>query len=203
MSDALARAMLALAAHCLGEDRRAWAAAMTAEADAARADGRALAFASGCLLAALRDMPARADGQLTLAAHALALLLALPGAAFVVSGVLLGMPWLHRANGAGTGIVNIGNVAALPTLAALMLAFAATQLRLAWLTAERDWARVPGTASLAAATVASLAAVGAITFLTVALASGLALLVVTQLLALAALAHWHGDIERSRHRRRA
>src|SRR5262245_56110678 len=94
MIGAIARAMMALAAHCLGESRREWAAAMQAEFEML-AEGESLRFAIGCLAAALREMPAREEGRFTLTNYALALGLMIPMAALQFGCALLGLPHLY------------------------------------------------------------------------------------------------------------
>src|SRR5438270_392699 len=53
MTAAFARALMALAARCLGTDRYEWGLAMEAEFEAAVEDGNQFAFATGCLIAAV------------------------------------------------------------------------------------------------------------------------------------------------------
>jgi hypothetical protein len=144
MTGALPRALLALSARCLGERRRDWALAMEAELDSAQADGRALGFALGCLVAAWRQLPAQAEGRLLLARNALAFVLIVPAAALLVSTVVAGFPFSYLGT-AGVPLVNLGNQSAVPPLAALVLLLAGAQLRLAWLLLERDWGRVAET----------------------------------------------------------
>ena len=48
---------MALATLCFGAERREWSAAMEAEFEIAALEGPSFAFASGCLIAAWRDMP--------------------------------------------------------------------------------------------------------------------------------------------------
>jgi hypothetical protein len=51
MKASFARALLRLAAACMGERKRDWAMAMEAELETAIADGAPVQFAFGCLLA--------------------------------------------------------------------------------------------------------------------------------------------------------
>src|SRR5439155_14596231 len=78
MSVTVSRALVALAARSLGPSRRVWAEAMEVELYTAIEDGRPLVFATGCLLAAWRELPAHPEGRLTLARHALAIGLIVP-----------------------------------------------------------------------------------------------------------------------------
>src|SRR3546814_4358219 len=73
MKTALSRAVMALAVFCMDESRREWSAAMRAEFDAAAPEGRSLSFATGCLVAAWREMLTREEGRYTLTNYALAL----------------------------------------------------------------------------------------------------------------------------------
>jgi hypothetical protein len=190
MTEALPRALLALAARCLGERRREWALAMEAELDAARADGRALAFALGCLTAAWSQLPAHAEGRLLLARNALALVLIVPAAALLVSTVLAGFP-LSYLGSAGVPLVNVGNQSAVPPLAALVLLLAGAQLRLAWLLLERDWARVAATGMAMAGTQMALLVFTAVAFTDCAAALTGAAALAAELAAVAALAGGH------------
>src|SRR3546814_3564115 len=81
MKTALSRAVMALAGCCMDESRREWSAAMRAEFDAAAPEGRSLSFATGCLVAAWREMLTREEGRYTLTNYALALGVMIPMAA--------------------------------------------------------------------------------------------------------------------------
>lgn len=159
----LSRAIVALAARSLGPRRRMWAEAMEAELDAAIADGRPLAFATGCLLTAWRELPAFPEGRLTLATHALAIGLIVPLAGLVFWSGLLGYPYLAFGHVGLSGflagrseqipVLVVGQWAMAPALTLLVLQQSAGQLLLAWFLLERDWARV---AAIGGANAASL-----------------------------------------------
>jgi len=103
MKLAFARAMMALAAHGLGEARRPWGVAMLAEFDAAADAGQPLRFAAGCLIAAIRELPRQEEGRFALASYALALGVMLPMASVQLGAALQGghedeaTPHAHQA----------------------------------------------------------------------------------------------------------
>lgn len=163
---AAARAMMALAACCLGESRREWAAAMKAEQEAAAADGRSFSFAAGCLVAASRGMLTREEGRFTLTSYALALGLMLPMAAVQIGSALLGFPYLYPGEGGLSGALLVGAEhehlmrrtyqAAVPALSLLLLLLGIGHLWIAWAIVERDWAGARRLASLALALATTL-----------------------------------------------
>lgn len=174
MTATVARAVMAVAIRSLGERRREWALAMRAEFGAAEEDGRPLAFALGCLLAAWRELPAHDEGRLTIAAYALALALLIPMSAMLASSVLFDFPFSHfgpggvhgwpEAAGGRTPWLNDGNRSAVPSLALLLTILAASQLRMAWLVLDRDWTRVAMAARLISAATAALVLFSALVF---------------------------------------
>jgi hypothetical protein len=204
MSLRLSRAMMLLAARCLGDHRREWALAMEAELEAAAASGEALAFAAGCLVAALREMPAHREGRFALASHALAFGLILPIAALLFLGALLGFPYLAFGR-AGIGgflsghseqvpLLNAGDWAIAPTLTGLVLVLVASQIVLAWFVLERDWTRVAAMQSLGAAALTTLVIVtGVLAFDETRLLPPVAGLIV-EALAVLAVARWHDQL---------
>jgi hypothetical protein len=164
MTAAVARAVMSLAMSCLGESRREWALAMQAEFEIARAEGEPLAFATGCLIAALGEMPKLAEGRLVLANYALALGVLIPmgvvqfalvfgfsslfeGEAF--SGVLL-------AGATQNPVLASSQSGAAPSLLALWLMLGVGHFRLAWVLVDRDWARVVKVSALIGATLGTL-----------------------------------------------
>jgi hypothetical protein len=164
MSAPVARALLSLAAACLGERRREWAMAMRGELEAAVEQGRPLAFAAGCVIAAWREMPNHREGRFALANNALAL------------GLLVPMAGLQIAWAAGFyGGPVPGSVedlylcdafmGAVPSLLGLSLFLCLLQLRFAWLLLEGDWLRVAAVGSLIAAATATLAIFTGLLFL--------------------------------------
>jgi hypothetical protein len=139
---------------------------MQAELEEAIAVHRPLAFAAGCLLAAWRQLPAHAEGRLTLASHVLAIGLMVPVAGLLLWGGLLGFPYLAFGAGgiadflAGRSeqlpLLNVGDWAIAPALTLLVLGQAAGQLLLAWSLLKRDWARVGAISCFNAAALTTL-----------------------------------------------
>ena len=201
MKTVAARAVMALASHCFGDHRRDWARAMEVEFEAAAGDGKPLAFAIGCLTAAWREMPTHAEGRFALANHALAVGLIVPMAALLITGVLLGFPYLSpddvgvhgllARGGAEEPSFNEGNRAAVPSLAALVFLLGVGHLLIAWAMLDRDWTRVTIMGKLSAALAATLVGFMAVLFLddTRALLQAAALAV--ELTAVSTLARWH------------
>lgn len=155
MRAAIARAMMALAARCLGEVREEWARAMQREFHVAVEDGAGLAFAAGCLMAACREMPSYAQGRLAIANHALALGLLIPVAVLQLECVA-GLPYLlNPASTSNLYLAEAHRSALLPILA-LWLLLGVGHLRLAWLVMERDWQRLATVGALTVAASATL-----------------------------------------------
>ena len=157
MSALVARAVMTLAARCMGDHRRDWARAMAAECEFAAADGRALSFAGGCLIAAWRAMPGDRQGRFTLASHALAVGVMVPVAAALLFVAVFGVM--------DATSINAANRPAMPAVTVLILALSTGQLRLAWLLLERDWERLVQTAMQVAAATLTLASFAAVLFL--------------------------------------
>lgn len=207
MAVKLARAAVALAVRSLDECREPWGRAMQAELDAAIDDGRPLAFAIGCLLAAWRELPSSSEGRLALAAHVLAIGIMIPIAGLSFWCGFLGYPYLALGNVGVVGflagnseqipLLNDGDWALAPSVTLLIVIQAASQLLLAWFVLERDWVRVAAIARLNAATLVTLAIVtsllGLIDGSILLPAAGLA----AEMLAMFALARRHDQ-----HRRR-
>jgi len=151
MTTKLAYVAMALAEACLGGRRRDWAMAMRAEFDIAIVDGKPLAFASGCLVGALREMPRHAEGRFALTSHALALGL-LPIAALMIVGTTAGFPFLSSGHAgiagwlAGTGapesLLTPWNSGFAPPLAMLIWGLIVGHALMPWFILERDWDRV-------------------------------------------------------------
>jgi hypothetical protein len=202
MTAAISRAVMALAASCLGEHRREWALAMQAEFEAASEDGKSLAFALGCLITAWRELPAHEEGRFVIASHVLACLLVVPAAALIVAGLLTGFPQsylgqiggdgLLQASGAQKALLNEANGSAVPSLASLMAFLAASHVRIAWLVLERDWARAASAGALIAASTVTLILFTIIVFDYYASALTQAVALGAELAAISALARWHG-----------
>jgi len=196
-----ARALLRLAAACLGERKRDWAMAMEAELDTAIAEGAPLQFAFGCLLAAGRGLFAAEEGQFVLTSYAVAIGVLLPMAALQIGCALFGLPYLYPGrHGMGGAMIDGGlqeNLlrgvyqAAIPSLALLQLLIGLGHLRIAWVVLERDWAAALRWGSLSLAAAATL-----VTFLSVLFIDGRQALLQGAVLAIelaiiASVARWH------------
>jgi hypothetical protein len=198
MIAALSRAVMALAVSCLDDDRREWALAMEAEFEAAKEDGKPLAFAFGCLVAAWRELPAHEEGRFTIASHVLAFVLILPTAALLAGmaadfpAARSGAPGLLEAIGGREPLLSEANRSAVPALAALAALLAAAHLRIAWLVLERDWERMAAVAALAAAATVTLVIFSVVVFDYYGSALGQAAALAVELAAVSALARWHG-----------
>lgn len=192
MMPGLSRAVLALAVRCLGDRRREWALAMEAEFEAATEDGTALAFASGCLLTALRELPAHEEGRFAIAAHGLAFVLLIPTAALLAASILADFPYSYLPVADGQRpILSNGNLSAVPPLAILVALLAASHLRMAWLVLERDWERATAMAAMIAAATVTLTIFSFVVFDYSASAFSQAAVLTVELAAIAALARWH------------
>ena len=193
MRAALARAVLAVAVSCLGDRRRDWALAMQEEYEAARADGNALSFAWGCLVAAWSELPRHEEGRFRIASHVLALVLLLPTAALLVTSMVSGFPYSYlEAVGGPEPLLSEGNLSAVPSLALLLVMLAASHLQLAWLVLERDWPRVAALGTLLAAATVTLLLFTALVFVSFAIPLLLGVALAIELTAIHALARWHG-----------
>jgi hypothetical protein len=194
----VARAVMRLAARSLGESRRDWALAMQGEFEAAIEDRRPLAFATGCLIAAWREMPAREQGRFALASHALALGLLIPMAGLQLACAagfpqqLTGQGWLSAVKGtAQVPYLADAGRNAVPAFIVLWLLLGMGHLRLAWVLLERDWSRVARIAALMAAASATLIIFTGTLFLDDAGAAVQAALLGIELSAVYAFARWH------------
>ena len=201
MTAGLARAMMRVAASCLGESRSEWAAAMHGEFRSAIDDGRPLAFATGCLVAAWREMPLQEQGRFVLANYALALGMLIPMAVLQFECVV-GVPYLSFGqHGLLYTLLTPGNEkglylaeayrAAIPPLVALWTLLGLGHLRMAWALLERDWARVLKFGAMTVAASATLVIFTIVLFLDDAGAALQAALLAMELVAIYALARWH------------
>lgn len=206
MRTALASALMKLAARGLGDSRREWALAMQVEFRVAVEDGRPLAFATGCLLAAFGELPKHRAGRFALASHLLALGLLLPMAVLqfkCIAGppfLSLGERGLYAMLAPGSPqepYLNHAYHSAIPALLALWFLLGAGHLRLAWHVLERDWARVARTAALTVAASATLVIFTVVLFLDDTAAGAQALLLAMELGAIYALARWDALIFRT------
>jgi hypothetical protein len=204
MTARVARVVMALAVSCLGEHRREWGYAMMAEFEAAERDGQALAFAIGCLTGALRELPFHGEGRFALSSYALALGLMVPIAAGLIFGVLFDFPYSYlmqaqamvvpRGSHRPIIFLHDANLAALPSLAVLIVFLGVGHLRIAWDMVTRDWARVAVAARANAAITATLALFTGLVFSCTAPillpVAGLAV----ELAATALMARWYGRL---------
>lgn len=203
MTEALARALLALAACCLGQSRSAWALAMQGELEEAIRAGRPLGFALGCLVAAWREMPRHAEGRLILANNALAVGLLVPGAglqflsAAAFSPAFAGelTPYAGPVPGSAQFLyLGCAYPAAMPLLVGLWLWIGLLQLRLAWQFLEADWTRLARTGSLIAAATVTLLIFTALLFLDGSRVLVQAAGCIVELAAVSFSARWHGRL---------
>jgi hypothetical protein len=201
MMAAVSRAVMAVAVSSLGNRRREWALAMQVEFEAARADGKPLIFALGCLAAAWRDLPAHEEGRFTIASHLLAFVLIIPTAALLASSVVADFPvsylgqigsggWMDLSGGQ-TPLLSDGNRSAIPPLATLIVLLAGAHLRLAWLVLERAWERAAALGMLMAAATMALTIFTSIVFVYCASALTQALILTVELASIWALARRH------------
>lgn len=190
-----------LAECCLGDARRDWALAMKAEFEVATEAAQPLAFATGCLIAACREMPRHEEGRFVLTNHLLVLGILVPmagfqllwalSAAFPVGGTLHGTPTPGNAEAA---FMFRASLSAVPSFLGLWLFLCLSHLRLAWALLERDWERAGRIGSLIAAGTATLL-VCTCTLLVVDSRTVLQVGVLTvELAAVAVLARWHAQL---------
>ena len=179
---------------------------MEAELEAAIDGGEPLAFATGCLATALREMPTHREGRFTLANHAVAVGLILPIGALLVSGALSGFPFLFAGHGdvsywligssGHTPLLNAYDRGAVPALALLVIMLVVGHLAVPWFLLDCNWPRVAVLARLNAAATATLFLFTGILFLDETFMllpiGGVAL----EVSAIAALSHWHDRLTR-------
>jgi hypothetical protein len=207
MTLALARAVMALAARCLGDHRREWALAMEAELDAAAEAGGPLRFAFGCLLAAWREMLAHEEGRFALASHVLAAGVIVPMAGLMLFSVALGFPYLaphetgnSRLFGSGEPVsINEANLVGLPLMAALTTGLGFGHLLMAWEMLDRDWRRVATLGRIAAAVMVMMVLFSGILFIYETCALPQTAAMVIELAAIGVLVRWHDQLPVSAH----
>ncbi|MBY8829686.1 hypothetical protein [Hephaestia mangrovi] len=203
MTEAMAKALIALAGRCLGESRRDWALAMQSEFDIARAEGRPLAFAAGCLIAAVREMPMHEEGRFVLANYILVIGLVVPMAALQFAWGL-GFPSSVPGQ---TGLYSMlapgifgdpylagAYAAAAPLLLALWLLLGLGHLRLAWAVLDHDWARAGRAAAFIMALIVTLAIFMAVLFLDCRDVMFHVAALAVELIALSCSARWHREL---------
>jgi hypothetical protein len=203
---ALAKAVMSLAISCLGESRREWALAMQGEFGAAIDAGKPLAFATGCLMAAWREMPKHEEGRFVLVNYSLALGLIIPMAALQFA-CAAGLSSLFSAKDGLYGVPALGTtqepylswayLAAQPTLLGLWLLLCILHLRLAWVLLEGDWSRVIRTGSLSAAVTATLVIFNGVMLVVDDRAILQAAVLPIELMAIVASARWHARLTRA------
>lgn len=203
MIGAVSRAVMSLAARCLGTDRHEWGLAMEAEFQAAVEDGKQLAFATGCLIAAWREMVNHDEGRLVLANYALALGLLLPIAGFQfqraigVSSIFYGQesPYGLLALGAGESPYLVSSqVNAVPVLLVLWLFAGVAHFCLAWSLVEGDWTRVVRFGAVISAVTVTLLLFAGVLLLDLSSFVPQATELVIELTALVGAAHWQARL---------
>jgi hypothetical protein len=204
MRAAVSRAIMALVVCSLGESRRLWSAAMEAEFDFAVKDGKPLAFASGCLVAAWRDMLSREEGRLTLTSYAVALGLIVPMAAIQIGCALFGFPYLYPGRDGLAAALLLGGEhlvllrslyqAAVPSLALLLILLGLGHLCIAWAMLDRDWTRVRRVATFTLAVATTLILFMFVLFLDSSQAMLQAAVLAIELAIVWLLARWHAHL---------
>jgi len=201
---AVARALVVLAARSFGSRQCLWGQAMQAELDAAIEEGRPLAFALGCLVAAWRELPRFSEGRLALTIHTLAIGVIVPLSGLSLSAALLGYPYLAFGNVGIAGFIAgrsqemplllVGEWALAPAMTMVVLLEAVGQLLLAWFVVERNWGRVFAISRFNAAALATLLMVTTLLALAGAETLVAVALLITETLAVLALAWWHDQL---------
>lgn len=204
MTISLSRIIMTLATASMGESRREWAMAMEAEFAAAAADDAQFRFATGCLIAAWRDMLRVEEGRFMLTSYALALGLILPMAALQVGCALFGLPYLYPGGGGLAGALLEGRAhehllrslyqSAILPMALLQLLIGFGHVRVAWGMLERDWAGVTRTGTAILAGAVTLILFMSIFFLDSRQALLLGSIVGVELAIIAILARWHARL---------
>lgn len=192
------RALIKLAVRCLGDGRHEWGLAMRAEFETAVDDGKPLTFAIGCLVAALREMPAHEEGRFVIANYVLAIGLILPITVMMLASTISDFGHTGAQDllpiGSGSGpLLTDGNMAAVPSLAAILLLLGAAHVRIAWALLECDWSRVAEIGMMIAALTVTLAMLSGLVFLST---TGLvhAAVAAVELTAVLVLARWHAQL---------
>ena len=204
MKAPLSRAIMALAVCCMDDSRREWSAAMQAEFDAAVPEGKSLSFATGCLVAAWREMLTREQGRYTLTNYALALGLMIPMAAVQIGSALFGLPYLYpgREGLAGALLVGAEHEALIrgtyqtvvTPLALLLLLLGAGQLCIAQAMLERNWTRVMRVGMFTLAAAVTLIVFMTVLFLDCSQALLQGGVLAIELVTIAGVARWHAQL---------
>lgn len=148
MNKPLACLAMRVARALWGPDHADWARAAEAELALAVPKDEALRFATGCLLAAARALPATGSGRHRLATYGLALGMIVPLAAIELGCAVLGLPYLFPGGAGLPGAILAGREhlsliggtyqTLVPLLSLMLIMLAIAQLALAWALLERD-----------------------------------------------------------------
>lgn len=206
MKLSMSRAIMALAMAWMGDDRRDWTAAMSAEFEIAADDGRALSFAAGCLWTAGRELVVSAQGRFVMTSYAVALGIMLPVAALQIACAVFGLTYLYPGHHGLSGAMMDGmstmwmrgfDRSAGPMLALLQLAIGIAHLRLAWLLLERDWpAATRWSVGMLAVSTTLILFMGAL-FIDVRQAAIMGVVVAFEFAILLMLSSRHDDLDRA------
>ena len=197
MIAAASRGLMRLAVRCLGDRRHDWALAMQSEFETAQEDGKPLTFAIGCLVGALREMPAHEEGRFVIANHILAIGLILPVSVMMLSSTIsdFGYPGsdVLPVNGGNGPLLTDGTRAAVPSLLAILFLLGAAHLRIAWALLECNWSCVEATGRMIAAMTVTLAMLSGLVFISI---DGLfhAAVAAMELSAILVVARWHSQL---------
>jgi hypothetical protein len=201
MKTFLSRAIMAFAICCMDESRREWSLAMQAEFETAVREGGSISFATGCLVAAWREMLTRREGHFTLTSYALVLGLMIPMAALQIGCAILGLPYLYPGQDGLSGALLMGGEseahlrsvyqAAVPIVALLLLLLGLGHLCIAWAMLERDWARVSRIGMLTLAAAATLVIFMSTLFIDSSQAFLQSAVLVVELTTVWMVARWH------------
>jgi hypothetical protein len=195
-----ARALMNIAAASLGKTRRDWALAMEGEFEASVEDGKPLAFAIGCLTAALGDLTTHREGRFLLMSYVVVLGVLLPLSAFFLSAFLIGFPFLDdtdvllagpSAASSTRSLLNEGNTSAAPALALLVLALTGLLLLVGWAVLNRNWRQAQIMVQLSASATITLSLFTGVIFLEPSATLKLFIALAIEVAAVWILASWH------------
>jgi hypothetical protein len=207
MTISLGRALMAVAAAMMGEHRRSWSIAMEAEYAVAAAHGQGFAFASGCLMAAWRELLTSAHGRFALTSHAVALSIMVPMGALQIGCALFGLPYLFPGQHGLVGALLQGSshevlvrsiyLRAIPALALIQLMAAFGHLRLAWDLLEGNWIGTLRWSMWTLAAVTTLVLFMTVLFLDSRQALIQVGIVLIEMLMVAKTSRWHAELRSS------
>jgi hypothetical protein len=175
---------------------------MQAEFEVVVETGEPLSFASGCLLSAIRELPAHEEGRFALASYILAVGVIVPVGVLLLASVTQGFPFLAPMEAGANSIlgdgrpadINAANQTGLPLLALLTLVLGTGHLYMAWAMLDRDWSRVTSVAFAAMALMATTVTFASVLFLYDACALPQAAVTMIELSAIWSLVRWHRDL---------